>query len=195
MKQSEWERASAHLDDVMVGYQRFKSGFFRRQDWLIDGLSFDSSGFSAELFYLEAFRVPRFVPTDHLYYSFGFRIGPGWKWKRGELLPDQSIKAVRKALPKLQKGTNLQNLWKIAERWSIDLHHAELRLGVAVLNEDQHWIDDLGRLFATFSCDSDWEEIIAERSRELLATVDRGGYEAGRELLGIRRESVDELFE
>src|SRR5258708_26779920 len=48
---------------------------FPPTEHLLRALSTDSSGFGAARFVVEAFVMPLYVPSDHIYYTFGGRLG------------------------------------------------------------------------------------------------------------------------
>ena len=72
--------------------------------------------------------LPRFIPTEHLYFDYGFRIGGRWEHVSPEL-----VDAVRGALPRLSELANLKGLMTAAALWEVNLHQAEIRLCIAVL--------------------------------------------------------------
>jgi hypothetical protein len=48
------------------------------------GMIFDSSGFSAEVFYPVVFAQPLYVPSEHYTLSFGKRLLGNWEYQRGQ---------------------------------------------------------------------------------------------------------------
>jgi hypothetical protein len=47
----------------------------RSDPWLLQAIAVETSGFSSKRFTLVAFAIPLYVPTSHIYFTYGDRIG------------------------------------------------------------------------------------------------------------------------
>jgi hypothetical protein len=77
MKQAIWKQfATRHLLPALGGGKlAAKLAVVQGSDWLLRAIAVESSSFSADRFTLQAFVLPMYVPTRHLYYTYGGRIG------------------------------------------------------------------------------------------------------------------------
>jgi hypothetical protein len=189
VKAAEWKRAARPLAEVLPGFRPIKFGFSRVHEWIAECVAADTSAFSANAFYVQAFALPRFVPTDHLYFDYGFRIGGRWERVSPELVGE-----VRRALPRLSELATLDGLLAATAQWKLNLYHAEVRLGIAVLREDVVVFDSTRATIATWTPTLAWEPEVMSRCATLAGAVDRGGFPAGLAELKGRRSEVDRLL-
>jgi hypothetical protein len=133
--------------------------------------------------------LPRFVPTDHFYFSYGFRIGGRWEGVTGELTA-----AVRDSLPRLSRLASLDGLLEAAARPDFDIRHVELRLCVASIREDLARFTSMSERVRGWKTTSGWEAAVLSRCENLIQAVDQRGLPYGATLLKQRRGSVDQLL-
>ena len=97
MKAREWSVAARPLEPILSGFHPIKRGFARQHEWIAECVYADPSSNSKSMFYLEeVFVLPLFIPTEYLYFNYGFRIGGIWDEVGTEL-----TQALREALPRL----------------------------------------------------------------------------------------------
>jgi hypothetical protein len=184
MKLGEWNRQSAPLEELLDGFQRCRWGFVRKHEWIAECLFADSSQFDGRAFYVEAFPLPLFVPTTHLYFDYGFRVGDRW-----DAVDRPLVAAVRRALPQLAAVSTLQGLREAASVQS-NAYHAEIRICLAVISDDSSALaasrNNLEQLIAT----APWEADVLSRSRELLDVLGSSGRDAAIDVLTARRNNV-----
>ena len=73
MKLGDWNLQSKRLEGTLQEFERIRFGFARQREWTTECLRYDSSSSSTD-FYLNAFVLPRFIPSDFVDISYGF----GW---------------------------------------------------------------------------------------------------------------------
>jgi len=190
MKAKEWEKASAPLAEVLPGFQRMRRGFFKLTgEWTAACLYANPSGFSRTTIYMEAFGLPLYLPSDSLFFLFGFRVGHSWEGVEPKL-----VEEVRKSVPKLMKLADLRAMVKASSRWRIDPYHLEVRLGAGVILEEKSLVEEARRALHEWHIGQPWEPMILERSRTLLDILDREGRSAAMAELGRRREVTTKLL-
>jgi hypothetical protein len=183
MKAKEWDVASQPLAEVLQGFRRMKRGFVRfTSDWTAACIYADNSGFSSG-FYLDAFAMPLFVESRYLAGTNSLRIGGIW-----DRIDDETVAAVRQAVPKLVKLADLKTMVRDSPRWKIDLHHAEVRLGAGILLKDRRLVSDVREGLRGFRAEERWEHEAFDRCQQLLAILDAGGEGAAVAELERRRE-------
>ena len=189
MKAVEWERESRPLSAVLPGFRSIKFGFARVDEWVAECIAADTSAVSSAAFYVQAFALPRFIPTEHLYFDYGFRIGGRWEHVSPEL-----VDAVRGALPRLSELASLNGLMTAAARWKVNLYQAEIRLCIAVLLGDLSLFEEAQARFATWTPTLEWEPEVIARCEGLMRDVEHGGFARGVAELERRRSDVDPLI-
>ena len=178
MKASDWSRASGPLAAVLPGFEPFARGFVRRHEWVAECIYVDSSSHSRTAFYVQAFALPLFVPTDHLYFDYGGRVGDRWEDVDAEL-----VDGVERVLPTLRELATLDGLRRKAQRPNQDLHHAEVHLCVALICGERERFDALAEQIRGWIEQVPWQRPIIERCVGLAATVHDSGEEIGRDRL------------
>jgi hypothetical protein len=137
-----------------------RRGFFREHHWVAACIYADTSSFSRERFYLDAFALPLFIPTDHLYFNYGFRIGTHW-----DELTDETIDAVAAALPRLESLTTWAGLVAAARSWTVNLRAAELRLCIGILAPEETALAPVREAIEQWRVSRGWEHEVLERRR------------------------------
>lgn len=162
-----------------------KFGLVREHGWVAECIYAETSSFTRERFFLNAFVLPLFIPTDHLYFDFGFRIGTHWDSVDGE-----TVQAVVAALPRCEGLTSWSGLLAAAKNWEVNLYHAELRLCVGILQPDDKLLSSMRLAIERWQPSTEWEKGILARNSELLAVLDRDGRDAAVSHLEARRPQV-----
>ena len=187
MRASEWKRASHSLEKALPGFEPMKFGYVStiRNRWIAECIFADSSAFSAARFHLEAFVLPLFIPTTHLYFSYGFRIGTYW-----EDVSTTLIRAVVDSVPRLHEMTDLRRLIEAAVNWKINAHHLELRIAGAVILDDHQLMSESRLVLSDWKCTVAWEEEVVRRCNDLLGVIDEAGVQSAIFELERRRGKV-----
>jgi len=112
VKEREFEKLiEAHiLPDVGEMRVRRSLLYADTPDGLLRGISFDTSGFSRDLFYLQAFVQALFVPVDTLVYQVGRRLRGLFQFKpdgtdRPEVMATAAAAIIAEGLPFLDQMT------------------------------------------------------------------------------------------
>jgi hypothetical protein len=189
VKSREWKRISPPLADLLPGFEPVRAGFVRRHPWIAECLLYESSDFSRERFYLQAFALPLFIPTNHLYFTYGFRVGNGY-W---EAVDANLLEEVRRALPKLERLATLEGLRTASADWhrNLDPYHAEVQLCLHALFDDRSEFQDIAERLDSWKTSTDWASEVLQRCKDFAAIVLRGGSPAGIAELQRRRDSLD----
>jgi hypothetical protein len=166
-----------------------RNGFVRMHEWIAECMLAESSAFSATSFYVEAFVLPRFVPSDHLYFDYGFRVGDRW-----EALSEELLDKVRAARPQLEGMASLGVLWDRASRPDVNLHHTELRLCISILQESTARFTEAADAIARWQSEREWENGVLGRCRDVISKVNDTGFAEGIASLENRRPPVDQLL-
>jgi hypothetical protein len=190
VKRAVWNAKSEPIAAVLPDFRRFDHGFVRESEWVMQAFLADSSSFDANRVAIEAFVLPRFVPTEDIYLTHGFRIRDFWD----EIGPETAAEILA-ARPALDRLATFAGLRSSAHRWRTDPHQTELRLCLDVLERNKRDFRKVARRVA--SADSEgvpWMETVLERCRDMVQVVTDGGWEAGEAVLRSRRPAVDRLF-
>lgn len=188
MRAKEWTKLSAPLAGRLTGFRPIEFGFVREREWVAECLTVNTSAFSKEAFYMEAFPLPLFIPTDTLYFNYGFRIGQRWVSVGQELEA-----AVVSAIPRLETLATLRGLWDAA-RSSDFVRDLEVRVCIALLTGDLDLMAEYaGRMFER-PWSRGWEVEVVDRVRTLQDRVMNYGPDSGGELLAEYRTRVRELL-
>jgi hypothetical protein len=95
--------AKAHLLPRLPGWEvRGKLLYLREPADILRGVCVDSSAFSANAVYVEIFAMPLYIPTDHLYFSYGNRLTDSNNWKQWSVDPEYPVEFVRDLLNALE---------------------------------------------------------------------------------------------
>jgi hypothetical protein len=115
--------ARKHLLPKLPGFAARRSLVYRRPvEYLLYGLSFDTSSFTSSRIYVEAFVQPLFVPAEGLTYTFGDRLGEDF-WDVDEADPGRTFAAVadvaeRDALPFFEQLGSLDRFCELVPKWA-----------------------------------------------------------------------------
>lgn len=190
MNAKAWKSIATPIAAAYPEFGPMRKGLVRTHPWVAECL-FAASSSSKEYFYLEAFAFPLFVPSEHLYFSFGSRIGSMWELADVQATDAaELIAAIRAALPGLRARATLSGLTKATRRWQIDPYMAEIRLCIALLNDRPDDFDSVARALQNWKIEDEWEEPTVARCLELVDVVKRRGASAGLEELSKRRDDL-----
>jgi len=190
VKAKEWEKASAPLAEVLPEFRRMRRGFFKLTgEWTAACLYANPSGFSRTTIYMEAFGLPLYLPSESLFFPFGFRVGHSWEGVEPGLVAE-----VRKSVPRLIKLADLRSMIKASSDWRIDPNQLEVRLGAGVILEEKSLVEEARRALVDWKAVQPWEPAVLERSRTLLDILDREGRSGAMAELGRRREVTTKLL-
>jgi hypothetical protein len=124
MKGSAVERlARKQLLPVLPGFAARRSLVYRRPlDEFLRGLSFDTSAFASGRIFVTAFVQPLFVPSDSLFYTFGFRLGDDF-WDVNEQDPEPVFAAIADAtrldaLPFFEQLADVDGFCELVPEWA-----------------------------------------------------------------------------
>jgi hypothetical protein len=115
--------AREHLLPELPEFDVRRSLVYRRPlDAFLRGLSFDTSAFASGRIFVTAFVQPLFVPSDSLFYTFGFRLGDDF-WDVDEQDPDPTFAAIgeaaqRDALPFFDQLGDLDRFCELVPKWA-----------------------------------------------------------------------------
>jgi hypothetical protein len=185
VKATQWAKAASPLLEALPSFHLFKSGLAREHRWVVECLYIDSSSFSSDKFSVEAFVLPLFIPTGHLYFNYGFRIGGQW-----DRVDDELISAVIHELPRLEGLTSWSGLIDCAADWQINVRHAELRLCVGILESDLDLIAESRRRVEAWQPAVAWETEVLSRCKQLLDVLNQKGRDAAELVLAARKPDV-----
>ncbi|MGA2280263.1 MAG: hypothetical protein ABSG80_08175 [Verrucomicrobiota bacterium] len=120
---------------------------------ILRGICFEPSGFDKKAFYVNVFILPLCVPTRHIYFNFGKRVGIGWNSNAPNVLSELSMALKHEALPFLSRVKALHGFIELAKSFSSQnpntpeaIAYAFARTGnmckaVAMLDELTHLLD------------------------------------------------------
>jgi hypothetical protein len=189
MRAREWARAAQPLARELDGFHPIRFGFARPHDWVAECIYAETSAFSSETFYIEAFALPLFIPSTHLYFDYGFRIGTSWQ----DVSPRLAA-AVRASRHRLSEIASLSGLHAAASYPESNIHHAEVRLGIDLLTGDTDAFQITREIVQRWEISIEWEREVLDRCQTLLRAVDAGGPGSGIAELARRRDVTRQLL-
>jgi hypothetical protein len=164
-------------------------GFARVDEWIAECLRAESSSFNSTAFYMQAFALPRFIPTEHLYFNYGFRIGGRWDGISSEL-----VTAIRGSLARLSNIASFDGLLGAATQPDVNARHAEVRLCVGLLTNDMALFKNMSEQILSWKVKLAWEPDVLGRCHDLIIAVDHEGPSRGVAILESRRTGIDALL-
>ncbi len=167
---------------------------------ILRGLCFDRSD-DKRYFYLEAFVLPLFVPTEDIYFNFGDRVrnrvGSGrWNADEPNLLQELETAVVDQALPYLREFEAPRDLVKLSEFGEAEetLHETEaIAYALAFDRKAAASIATLDRLLSKLDRTSHWQEAMAKRAELLRADLLDDPAKAQRRLAAWEAETIRNL--
>jgi hypothetical protein len=189
LKTAVWARQAWPIAEALPGFDPITLGFARAGKWIAACIVADPSEFKMTAFSLQAFALPLFLPTQHLYFDYGFRVGERWESVSSEL-----VAAVRTSVPELEKLATFDGLLAAASHSDVNIYHAELRLCVALLTGDAATFGAITDRISTWKQHVEWERPVIDRCLALAESVAEGGSPAGIVTLERRRRDVMSLL-
>jgi hypothetical protein len=189
VRAAEWKRAAGIVADVLPEYRAMRFGLVKTDEWVASCFYVQTSAFSASAFYVEAFALPRFIPTKHLYFNYGFRVNGRWEEVGSELAD-----AVAAAEPELAEQATLTGLRAATDGREEDINRTEVRLCVAAIVRDDDLFSEARRTVCEFEPEVEWEADVRDRCVGLLRIFDAGGYASLEQEFARYRDEVDRLF-
>lgn len=193
MKQSEWKRVSAPLARELSEFRRVGRGFVLDDEWVSVCLFMDESRQEGG-FYLQAFLLPLFIPTERIYLDYGQRLHD---WRKSQIwseFDDELLSVVADAVGDLRRPDALSRLQRIATERPLSIYLIELRLCLALLIGDDVGYRRCLQLVKDWNPERDFEIEVLERCRRVSDLVDLGGRRAALILFAERRASVKKIL-
>jgi hypothetical protein len=81
------------------------------------GFHWEPSGFSKKEFYVNAFFLPLYVPTKHLHFTFGHRIGSTKRWSADRSDLETALSSEMQKEASFLMVSELQEMWQ--KPWSL----------------------------------------------------------------------------
>jgi len=167
---------------------------------LLRSLCFDRSS-DKRFFYVWTFVLPLFVPTEDVYFNFGFRLrnGAGWdRWDADEsnLLQELETAIVDQAVPFFAQFEALRDLVKYLTPGETDetVYRTEtIAYALALNRKTAESIATLDRLLSNLDRTSDWQEEMAKRAELLKADLLDDPAKAQRRLAAWEAETIKNL--
>jgi len=190
VKSRDWARAAEPLRETLPEFRLMRFGLVQEGAWLAKGIYADSSAFRGDRFFIHAFVLPLFVPTDHLQLTYGFRVGSQW-----EAVDASLLRAVVEALPHLDSLATLPALSDMAHDWRVNIRHAELRLCIALIEGDEPTFNEMATVVRKWRPQHEWEADVIDRSLSFVATFEDQGRDGAEQVLAARRQAVLEILQ
>ena len=189
MRQTEWRRIAKSLLPAAPEFELHKIGLIKRHPWFPE-IVLGYSVSRRDAFYLEAFVMPLFIPSEDVYLDYGFRIGDLWS----TTVTEEMLDAVRSAMPRLHSLATKDGLLGMTTDWPINIHRAEVRLGLSILDEDLMGIRTIAEAVADWDIADGWVEPVVARCQDLISIVEQSGVVAARARLEQHRRDVERLL-
>lgn len=194
MKQSEWKKVSTPLAERLPDFRRVRDGFALDAEWVSVCLLMDESR-QRDRFYLHAFLLPHFIPTENIYFTYGKRLLDSRNAQFWSEFTDELLSLSVGAVENLCKPDPLAALSRIAAERPLDTYLLELRLCLALLVDDDRSYRKHLPLIENWHIEADYEIEILERCRRVAELVEVGGRSAALLLFADRRATVRKLLD
>jgi hypothetical protein len=201
MKKKEFVRLEQQLLPEMPGFAI--SGplmFIQPVGQILRGICFESSGFSAPVFYVSMFVLPLCIPREYLSLNFGDRIkrpaGRQWRSDSPDLLVELSAAIRQEALPTLRRVQSLSDFLKDTKlQGSHDNPNNREAVAYALIRTGDFAEADriLRHLLYTLDVNVAWERVIAERANGMRAKLAADPSAAQRQLEVWEAQSIQNL--
>jgi len=135
---------------------------------LLRGIYFEPSAADGRSFYVWVFVLPLFVPTEHLYFNLGKRIGSGWNADSPDLLIELCEAIKREALPFLNSMGTLKGLTETPIENSPDIRAQQaIAYGLAITGDIEQALIALDLLILSLDVEFPWQQAIKDKAQEL----------------------------
>jgi hypothetical protein len=196
-----------YLVPSLDGFRVRGSLLFQPPDgYLLRAFKFESSAFSGSTFHVQAFVLPLYVPTEHLYFTFGDRLGRGGVSWDVEKQPEPAAMAEvlqlieREGLPLLNGAKEPMDLFAVCQSLKLPLDDPRIAeaLTYARVLGGQHAealleLDDLLPRTAELEARAPWAREIRLREQVVADALRRAPAEALAHLKSWRAESCARL--
>jgi hypothetical protein len=162
---------------------------------VLRGICFEPSGFDKKAFYVNVFILPLCVPTQHLYFNFGNRVGIGWSSDAPNVFSELSLALKREALPFLSRVEDLHDFIELAKSFSLQNPHTPEAIAYALARagDVDKAVAELDTLLAMLDVKVPWQFEMAERANALKAQLLNDAPGAQKQLEAWEVESVRNL--
>lgn len=162
---------------------------------ILNGLYFESHSHEATLFYLWVFCLPLYVPTKHVTFNFGHRLGFSWTSTDTELLPKVVHEIKKDALPFLSRCSSLSDFLEMAKADSSRNPHTtnEIAFTLVMMDRFQQAIETFDILLQQVDRKVQWEADLGERASKLKALLSSNPVLAQEQLKRWEEETVRNL--
>jgi len=167
------------------------------------GFHFDGSSFDKKAFYVNAFFMPLYVPSQHIHLTFGRRLrdGGGDRWRTDELGYETALEAaVQKEVPFLASLTTALDVANALKPLGSNLHcHEAFAYALAQGGEIRAAVDAIDTLLEVVESVKrvnpklTWELKIAERAQLLKAKLTANLDDAIAQLAAWESETIHNL--
>ena len=161
---------------------------------LLRGIYFEPSAADKRSFYVTVFALPLFVPTEHIYFNLGERIGISWNADDTDLLPELTESLKREALPFLNSMGNLEGLTEALIHNSPDARTQQaIAYGLAVKGDIEQALVALDLLILSLEVEFPWQQNIKDQAQALRTALTENPSLAKRWLQTWEADSVKNL--
>jgi hypothetical protein len=162
---------------------------------LLRGIYFEPSATAKRAFYVTVFVLPLYVPTEHLYFNLGKRIGIGWDADSADLIPELAAALEREALPFLKGfGSVLDLAEAMPIQNSPDPYTQQaIAYGFAPMGKIEQALGALDRLLTLLDVKVPWQHDLAERAESLRSALTENPSEAQHRLEAWEADTVKHL--
>jgi hypothetical protein len=204
MNTRDFMKLEKHILQLFPGFTvKGRLFFIAHVEHTLRGFHFEPSAFAKKNFYVNVFFLPLYVPTEHLHFTFGHRVGLNKRWNADQtgledtlasamlkevpfLTSLKTAKDVANALKPLTKGSNPH----CYEAFAYALAQAgEFRAAVDAIDTLLRLIDSLKRANPEVT----WELEIAERAQSFKAKLVANPLDANAQLAAWESETVRNL--
>jgi hypothetical protein len=184
MKKNQVRQLSRKLLPFLPGY--VQKGFMlyeSRVEHVLRGFYFEDSGFDAGAFYVWVFFLPLYVPTSHISFNFGHRLGGanGKKWTLddpalGEKLLDIIVTEGLAFLSYVKSPSQVEHFLRRLGGSSPDSHQLEaIAYSIAISGDSKAAASSLDDLLRVLDPSIGWQQQMIERARTLRSALDSPG--------------------
>lgn len=162
---------------------------------ILRGICFEPSAFDKKSFYVNVFVLPLCVPTQHLYFNFGKRVGTEWNADAPDVFSKVGSALKREALPFLSRVESLHDFVELAMSFSLQNPHTPEAIAYAWARAGNVALatEELERLVRLLDAKIPWQRAMAERAETLKAKLLADPVEAQRQLEAWENESAKNL--
>jgi len=198
MKKKEFETLGRRLLPDLPGFAvKGELLFAQPIAQILRGVCFDRS-IDTRSFYVEVFVQPLFVPSKHLVFNFGRRLGGGcrsWNADAPDVIAELSAELRRDALPFLSHVESVLDFVEVAKSFSSANPHTPKAIAFALARAGQtsQAVEVLDQLLSQLDLNVAWQREIADQAKALKAKLVTNPIEAQQQLDAWEAETVHNL--